>query len=134
MHEADFYEEQYGHQETQHVQAVAVREESPKFDVQVRVKRAPPAPPSPMSSDTESIAASRVDRNNLSTIMESQEDRESVQTFDSLQGDVAHSHFTYVPELHPAPKYVQQPPVFSKILRKQQQIVSLISAWTSEYE
>jgi hypothetical protein len=67
MHEADFYEEQYGHQETQHIQAVAAREESPKVDVQARVnvKRAPPAPPSPMSSHTESIAASRVDRNNL---------------------------------------------------------------------
>lgn len=106
---------------------LAVREPSPKFDVQVRVKRAPPPPPatsssssasassgsstisdggatSPASSDTESVATITRERNNLSTIMESHEDRESVLTIDSMpHTDVAHSHFTYVPELHRAP-------------------------------
>lgn len=131
---SSIYSENYGH--TQEFQAgnamaqasmvprlpLAVREPSPKFDVQVRVKRAPPPPPSPMSSDTESVATSRGDRNNLSTIMESHEDRESVITIDSMPShDVAHSHFTYTPELHPTPKHIQPPPVFSRILRKQQE-------------
>lgn len=131
---SSIYSENYGH--TQEFQAanamaqqsmvprlpLAVKESSPKFDVQVRIKRAPPPPPSPMTSDTESVATSRGgDRNNLSTIMESHEDRESVMTMDSMPQDVAHSHFTYVPELHPAPRHAQQPPVFSRILRKQQE-------------
>lgn len=137
VHDASsIYSEGYGHtQEIQTANAVqsivprlplAVRESSPEFNVHMRVKRAPPPPPSPMTSDTESVATSRNERNNLSTIMESHEDRESVVTIDSMPHDVAHSHFTYTPELHPAPKHVQPPPVFSRILRKQQEIVMLI--------
>ena len=130
---SSIYSENYGHtQEFQAANAVAqaamisrhpiaIREPSPKFDVQVRVKRAPPPPPSPPSSDSDSITTSLRDRNNLSTIMESHEDRESVMTMDSMPQDVAHSHFTYVPELHPAPKHVHHPQVSSKIIRTHQE-------------
>ncbi|XP_034478568.1 uncharacterized protein LOC117784834 isoform X2 [Drosophila innubila] len=86
---------------------------SPKFDVQVRVKKYPQPIPSPVTSDTESVGTVRPDRNNLSTIMEAYEDRESVMTMDSLPPKVEtmQSQFTYVPELHPAPHALQsQPP------------------------
>lgn len=125
---SSIYSEHYGHtQEFQTANAmaqqslvsrlpIAIKEPSPTFDVQVRVKRpAPQAPLSSFSSDTESMATSVHDRNNLSTIMESHEDRESVMTIDSLPHDVAHSQFTYIPELHPAPSYVQQPPIVSTV-------------------
>ncbi|XP_023160303.2 uncharacterized protein LOC111592369 isoform X2 [Drosophila hydei] len=86
---------------------------SPKFDVQVRVKKSPPPIPSPVTSDTESMATIRGDRNNLSTIMEGYEDRESVMTMDSLppQVETMQSQFTYVPELHPAPQMPQPHPI-----------------------
>lgn len=144
MHDrgSSIYSEHYGH--TQELQAanataitsvvarhpMALREPSPQFDVQVRVKRAAPQPPS-SSSDTDSVATSVVERNNLSTIMESHEDRESVMTMDSLPRDVAHSHFTYVPELHAAPQYQSPPPVMSRMLRKQQE--SHTESWTEDY-
>ncbi len=120
---SSIYSEHYGHTQEFHTAnaAMIVKEVSPKFDVQVRVKRAPPPPPSPPSSDSESTTTSIRDRNNLSTIMESHEDRESVVTIDSMPHDTAQSHFTYVPELHPAPKHVQPPPVFTRILRRQQE-------------
>lgn len=119
------YSENLGQFQEQQIQAVAIKTPSPKFDIQVRVKRAPPAPPSPMSSDTESIAASRTnERNNLSTIMESHEDRESVMTIESLPREVVHKQFTYMPELHPAPKYIPPPTVFSKLNRNHQEYVS----------
>lgn len=142
---SSIYSENYGH--TQEFQAgnamaqatmvsrhpIAIKESSsPKFDVQVRVKRAPPPPPSPTTSDTESIATSVRDRNNLSTIMESHEDRESVITIESMPTDVAHSHFTYVPDLHQAPKHVQPPPVLSKVHRKQQETLQRQS-WPEDY-
>lgn len=128
---SSIYSENYGH--TQEFQAanamaqlgmvprhpIAIREPSPKFDVQVRVKRAPPPPPSPLSSDTESIATTP--RNNLSTIMETHEDRESVITMDSLPHDVARSQFTYVPELHAAPKQLQQPPILQRVEYQRQE-------------
>uniref|UniRef100_A0A6B2E669 Putative conserved secreted protein n=1 Tax=Phlebotomus kandelakii TaxID=1109342 RepID=A0A6B2E669_9DIPT len=132
---SSIYSEHYGHtQEFQAANAVAqatmvprlplaVKESSPKFDVQVRVKRAAPPPPASLSSDTDSVANSRTERNNLSTIMESHEDRDSILTIDSMPQDVAHSQFTYVPELHPAPRHVQAPPVFSRIVRKQQEVI-----------
>lgn len=86
---------------------------SPKFDVQVRVKKSPPPIPSPVTSDTESMATLRGERNNLSTIMEGYEDRESVMTMDSLphQVETMQSQFTYVPELHPAPQMPQPQPI-----------------------
>uniref|UniRef100_A0A1B0DCF3 Uncharacterized protein n=1 Tax=Phlebotomus papatasi TaxID=29031 RepID=A0A1B0DCF3_PHLPP len=132
---SSIYSEHYGHtQEFQAANAVAqasmvprlplaVKESSPKFDVQVRVKRAAPPPPASLSSDTDSVANSRTERNNLSTIMESHEDRDSILTIDSMPQDVAHSQFTYVPELHPAPRHIQAPPVFSRIVRKQQEVI-----------
>jgi hypothetical protein len=112
---ASVYSENLG--QIQEIHAVAVKAPSPQFDVQVRVKRAPPPPPSPpsTSSESESIATSRIERNNLSTIMESHEDRESILTIESLPHDVAHSQFTYTPELHPAPKYIPPPTASSKL-------------------
>lgn len=144
---SSIYSEHYGHtQEFQTANALAqmsqiprlplaVKESSPKFDVQVRVKRPAPLPPSPMSSDTESMANSRIDRQNLSTIMESHEDRDSVMTLESMPHDVAHSQFTYVPELHAAPRYAQPPPVFSKIMKRQlqQQAQQQRSNWPEDY-
>lgn len=141
---SSIYSEHYGH--TQEFQAgnamaqatmvsrhpIAVQESSPKFDVHVRVKRAPPPPPSPTTSDTDSVATSIRDRNNLSTIMESHEDRESVITIESMPTDVAHSHFTYVPDLHQAPKHAQAPPVLSKVLRKQQ-VKPLQQPWPEDF-
>jgi hypothetical protein len=110
----------------QEIQAVAVKAPSPKFDVQVRVKRAPPPPPSvSSSSDTES-AASRTERNNLSTIMESHEDRESIMTIESLPHEVIQKQFTYMPEIHPAPKYDAHPIGYSTLNKNAQQYVSLI--------
>jgi hypothetical protein len=97
------YSENYGRLDVQEIQAVAVKVPSPKFDVQVRVKKAPPPPPSiSSSSDTES-AVSRTDRNNLSTIMESHEDRESIMTVESLPHEIIQTQFQYTPEIHPQP-------------------------------
>ncbi|XP_053670854.1 uncharacterized protein LOC128721154 [Anopheles nili] len=106
----------------QHLQ-VALAPPSPKFDIQVRVKRSPPPPASPPSShsatsrcsDSDSSSSSTLvshggDRNNLSTILETQEDRESVMTTESLGAEAARSHFTYVPELHTVPAHLDYPP------------------------
>lgn len=98
------------------IQTVAVKAPSPQFDVQVRVKRAPPPPPSvssTSSTEAESVI-SRNDRNNLSTIMESHEDRESILTVESLPRESVQK-FTYMPEIHPAPKYVAPPTVYSTL-------------------
>lgn len=139
---SSIYSEHYGH--TQEFQAanaiaqqtfaprlpIAVKEPSPQFDVQVRVKRpAPQAPLSSFSSDTESISVH--ERNNLSTIMESHEDRESVMTMDSLPQDVAHSQFTYVPELHPAPMY--QPPPITTTSRMYRETETHEETWREDY-
>ncbi|XP_037935001.1 uncharacterized protein LOC119669249 [Teleopsis dalmanni] len=139
---SSIYSDHYGH--TQEVQAanavatsvprlpIAVKESpSPKFDVQVRVKKSPPPPPSPVTSDTESVATLRPERNNLSTIMETHEDRESIITMDSLpaQEETVQTQFTYMPELHPAPKQttiVMPPPpepVFSVYTRTHHEVV-----------
>lgn len=120
------YSENLGH--IQEIQAVAVKAPSPQFDVQVRVKRPPPPPPSvssTSSTDTES-AASRNDRNNLSTIMESHEDRESILTIESLPHENVQTQFTYMPELHPAPKYIAPPTVYSTLKKNAQKYVSNI--------
>lgn len=117
---SSIYSENYGH--TQEVRAVATCETSPKFDIHVRVKRTPPPLPSPLTSDTDSnTTISRVERNNLSTILESHEDArsDSILTFESLQ-EAGQTQFTYTPELHSAPKNVKPVPVFSKISKNQQ--------------
>lgn len=115
---SSIYSENYGH--TQEFQAgntmaqqsimsrlpMAVQEPSPTFDIQVRVKRA--ASQSMASSDSDSLGTTFLDHNNLSTIMESHEDRESIMTIDSLPQDVAHSQFTYIPDIHPTPAFVDQ--------------------------
>ncbi|XP_015599419.1 uncharacterized protein LOC107269739 isoform X2 [Cephus cinctus] len=87
----------------------------PKFDVQMRVKRAPPPPPSPLPSESDaSLALER----NLTTILEREE---SARSMDS---PIPHTTtFSYVPDLHGPPSAMvsrqQTPPVYSRILRKQ---------------
>lgn len=141
---SSIYSENYGHtQEFQTSNAVAstvprlpiaAKESSPKFDVQVRVKKSPPPPPSPVTSDTESVATLRHERNNLSTIMETHEDRESVITMDSLPQDNAQSQFTYVPELHAAPKAEPPPqPVFSVYTRTHHEINPRHETWSEDF-
>ncbi|XP_063906303.1 uncharacterized protein Pot [Zophobas morio] len=124
-----FYSEGYGQTQEQHIHnataiastvprlPLAVPKDQPKFDVQVRVKRAPPSPPSLSISDTESSVA-RTERN-LSTILEQRED--SLRSFDSPL-PVERTQFTYVPELHPPPRHVQPAPTFNRILRRQQEL------------
>lgn len=130
---SSFYSESYGHtQEIQSVVATAAMvprlplavKEQPKFDVQVRVKRAPPPPPSPGISDSDSSVA-RSERN-LSTIMEQRE--ESVRTVESPQ-PMHKTQFSYVPELHPPPKYIQPAPVYNRILRRQQELQETSHSW-----
>jgi hypothetical protein len=117
------YSENLGH--IQEIQAVAVKAPSPQFDVQVRVKRPPPPPPSVTSSSSAaSDTESRNERNNLSTIMESHEDRESILTIESLPHEVVQKQFTYMPELHPAPKYIAPPTVYSTLRKNAQKYVS----------
>lgn len=125
IQESSFYSEQYGHtqEEIENVVAkttmvprlpLAVKDQ-PKFDVQVRVKRPPPSPPSLSLSDSESSIA-RTERN-LSTILEQRE--ESVRSVDLNEK----THFTYVPELHPPPKHIQPAPTYNRILRRQQELL-----------
>lgn len=83
----------------------------PKFDVQMRVSRAPPTP-SPLPSESEaSLALER----NLTTILEREESSRTIESSPRL------STFAYVPELHAPPSTSRQqtPPVYSRILRKQ---------------
>lgn len=120
---SSIYSENYG--QTQELRTAAMCEASPKFDIHVRIKRTPPPLPSPITSDTDSnTTISQMDRNNLSTILESHEDArsDSVLTFESLQ-EAGHTQFTYTPELHTVPKHIQQAPVMSKIAKTQQQYV-----------
>lgn len=95
----------------------------PKFDVQMRVKRAPPPPPSPLPSESD-VASVALERN-LTTILE----REESSLTRSLEGaPYRMTTFSYVPELHGPPggassvstvSRQQTPPVYSRILRKQ---------------
>ncbi|KYM89304.1 hypothetical protein ALC53_02380 [Atta colombica] len=94
----------------------------PKFDVQMRVKRAPPPPPSPLPSESD-VASIALERN-LTTILEREETSRSLES-----APYRMTTFSYVPELHrPPPGGVspvstisrqQTPPVYSRILRKQ---------------
>ncbi|KAK9685559.1 hypothetical protein QE152_g37948 [Popillia japonica] len=122
--DGSYYSEGYGDVHEEHVQrevprtaaALTAMKEQPKFDVQIRIKKPPPSPPSLTISDTES-SASRLDRN-LSTIVEQRE--ESVRSVESPP-PMERTQFTYIPELHPPPKHVQGPPTYNKILRRQQE-------------
>ncbi|XP_066139986.1 uncharacterized protein [Euwallacea fornicatus] len=123
-----FGSEGYGHTQEQHVQnasfantesvlrlPMAAKGEQPNFDVQVRVKRAPPSPSSISFSDSESVRTER----NLSTIPEQMED----MSIRSVSPPITErTHFTYVPELHPPPKHIQPAPTYNRILRKQQEM------------
>lgn len=89
----------------------------PKFDVQMRVKRAPPPPPSPLPSESDaSIALER----NLTTILEREESARSMES--PVPPTPQMTSFSYVPELHYPPNATvsrqQTPPVYSRILRK----------------
>ncbi|KAL3280161.1 hypothetical protein HHI36_017661 [Cryptolaemus montrouzieri] len=88
--------------------------EQPKFDVQMRVNRAPPSPASLAISDTDS-SISRTERN-LSTILE----REETSRPEATQ-------FTYIPELHHPPRHIQPAPTYNKILKRQQELQELAS-------
>uniref|UniRef100_A0A336JZJ5 CSON005655 protein n=1 Tax=Culicoides sonorensis TaxID=179676 RepID=A0A336JZJ5_CULSO len=119
--------EQYA--QAQHEIMVAdIREDSPKFNVQVKVKRTPPASLI-SSSDSESIETPKMERNNLSTIIESHEDRDSIITVESLQKEIPHTQFTYTPEIHPIPKYV--PPEIQKLVRSRQEFVK--DDWSKDF-
>ncbi|XP_076663502.1 zona pellucida domain protein papillote isoform X1 [Andrena cerasifolii] len=95
----------------------------PKFDVQMRVKRAPPLPVSPLPSESD-VASVALERN-LTTILE----KEESSLTRSLESPPARmTTFSYVPELHGPPggasststiSRQQTPPVYSRILRKQ---------------
>lgn len=123
---SSFYSDGYGDTQEQHIQnavatpalvprlPIAVKDQ-PKFDVQVKVRPAPPSPPSISISDTEST---RTDRN-LSTIPEQHEG--SIISIDSPL-PLEKSYFTYIPELHPPPKHVQPAPTYNRILRRQQEL------------
>ncbi|CAG9769365.1 unnamed protein product [Ceutorhynchus assimilis] len=127
-HGSFFGSEGYGHTQEQHIQnaamahletvprlPLAVKAEQPNFDVQMRVKRAPPSPTSLSFSDTESMRTER----NLSTIPEQLEDM-SVRSVSPPINE--RTHFTYVPELHHPPKHIQPAPTYNRILRKQQEM------------
>jgi hypothetical protein len=55
--------------------------------------------------------------------MESHEDRESILTVESLPHEIVQK-FTYMPEIHPAPKYVAPPTVYSTLNKNVQKYVS----------
>ncbi|KAJ8921848.1 hypothetical protein NQ315_008480 [Exocentrus adspersus] len=123
---SSFYSEGYGHTQEQHIQnAVATPatvprlplavKDQPKFDVQVRVKTAPPSPPSISMSDSEST---RTDRN-LSTILEQRE--ESIRSL--TPPPVERTQFTYIPELHPPPRHIQPAPTYKRILTRQEEVM-----------
>lgn len=104
------------HSEVEDVDTRSLPESEPKFDVQVRVKRAPPPPPitpSPSSSDVESVMQAQV--RNLTTILE----RPPPPTT-----------FTYVPELHPVPKPTS--PLYSTVVRKEHQKAEVVLDLSSE--
>lgn len=87
-----------------------------KFDVQVRVKRAPPPPPitpSDSASDVESVMAAQA--RNLTTILEREE---SIRSLDNVPKPIQKTTFTYVPDIHPPPKVAS--PVYSTVIRKEQ--------------
>ncbi|XP_066999439.2 uncharacterized protein pot [Anabrus simplex] len=134
---SSFYSEGYGHRteaematatatstiipKPPHIAIIAPPPE-PKFDVSVRVKKAAPPPPSPPPSDVESTMS--IQARNLTTILEQRE--ESIRSYDDIPPPPPQmTTFSYVPELHPPPpppaKYAQTPPVYSRILRRQQE-------------
>ncbi|XP_045472909.1 uncharacterized protein LOC123679530 isoform X1 [Harmonia axyridis] len=88
--------------------------EQPRFEVQMKVNRAPPSPASLAISDTDS-SVSRTERN-LSTILEREESSRPEST-----------QFTYIPELHHPPRHIQPAPTFNKILKRQQELQELAS-------
>ncbi|XP_071447505.1 AF4/FMR2 family member 1 [Hetaerina americana] len=119
--------------------AAIVPPPAPKFDVSVRVKRAPPSPPPPPSSatsDTTSICSSMVatrqtDRNNLDTILEESHGARSMPPpMPLLQPSppAPPVTFTYVPELHPQPSAAPQ-----KMSERQQQMSQYSYRQTREW-
>lgn len=102
-----------------HVNVVPPPPTEPKFDVSVRVKRAAPSPPAPTPPPSDVESTMSIQARNLTTILEQREG-----SFTDIPPPVSSATtFSYVPELHPPPppaKYAQTPPVYSRILRRQQ--------------
>lgn len=80
----------------------------PKFDVQLRVKRAPPAPPSPTPPPSESEFSVAALERNLTTILEKDETTMSV----------TEEQYRFDRSPPPPPPKVQTPPVYSTVLRR----------------
>lgn len=95
----------------------------PKFDVSVRIKRAAPSPPAPTPPPSDVESTMSIQARNLTTILEQRE--ETARSFADMPVPMpSMTTFSYVPELHPPPppaKYAQTPPVYSRILRRQQE-------------
>ncbi|CAH0384552.1 unnamed protein product [Bemisia tabaci] len=120
---SSFYSENYGQFSETEVAMIPPAE--PKFDVQLRVKRAPPPPPTPTPPPSDSEASVRLERN-LTTILEREE------SFRSEAAQDMKTTFTFVPELHPPPRIAtpEPQPIYSKILRRPPEITD--SRYTSE--
>ncbi|XP_063236042.1 uncharacterized protein LOC134538550 [Bacillus rossius redtenbacheri] len=112
---AGFYSEGYGRRDTA---VVPQPPPEPKFDVSVRVKRAAPSPP---ADDAES--AMSIQARNLTTILEHGED--SMLRAVETSRPPAMTTFSYVPDVHPPPPparlHTAAPPVYSRVLRRQQE-------------
>ncbi|XP_058820966.1 uncharacterized protein LOC131683153 isoform X2 [Topomyia yanbarensis] len=127
---SSIHSENYCH--TKEIRAVPHCEASPKFDIHVRVKRIPPPLTSTLTSDSDSSTTiNRIERNNLSTILESTEDArsDSILTLEPLQEE-EHIQFSYKPELHSAPNLIMSSPSLPK-LASQHHIQH--NAWSDNY-
>lgn len=92
---SDYYIEQYNH-----VNEIHEREPPQDFNVQFKLTKAPSPPVSSITtSDNESVDVALYEKNNLSTIMETQEDMESISVapFDIIE-DVVDVHEQHLSE------------------------------------
>lgn len=86
----------------------------PKFDVQLRVKRAPPPTPSPTPPPSESEVSIAALERNLTTILE--KDETTMSVIEEQQHDYGYGHATPSPQ--PQPLKAHTPPVYSTVVRK----------------
>uniref|UniRef100_A0A2S2PUX2 ZP domain-containing protein n=1 Tax=Sipha flava TaxID=143950 RepID=A0A2S2PUX2_9HEMI len=106
----EYYAERYQHELPPPPLPPAVQ---PKFDVQLRVKRAPPPTPSPTPPPSESEVSIAALERNLTTILEKDETTMSVVEEQQHGYDYGH---TASPS--PQPIKARTPPVYSTVLRK----------------